>query len=508
MIPGLHLTKPVRAVLLVLVVLAGALSLPLPAAPPLDGEVQWFVAAPTGNSGPAASNRIMVIVRPAITSAILDELGEYGQVHGWLPSLRLVAMTLSGHNRTTLQSLPFVESVSTDRQRYLTDVGTWDRDMIDVVDVQESGLVADPDPREVSETGAGVHLALIDTGLIANWRDFLVESRVDPSLAQAFLGGGAVADNPVPSNEFHTSNPTNQWEKDTNSHGIATASHIIGFKIAGRVVDGAAPGVTLFPIDVFPNGASFTWSSRIIAAFDYVTRLKGSGRIGPTVISMSIGGPSPNNLERAAIDRAIAAGIVVVISAGNRGERGMSYPGAYPQTISAGAVGWTKQFRPGTPTAPNFGFWWNQDLGYDPDPGSGPAEESEAFVAGFSSRAMLAQGQQLDVLAPGQWTVAPGSHGPNAGYFFWAGTSFSAPLTAGVAALMLEKNPTLSQSQAESILKTTARPMNANDSRAGVLSGFDGMVGTISWDTNCNGAPCDPVGAGLLQADAALAAAP
>ena len=129
-------------------------------------------------------------------------------------------------------------------------------------------------------------------------------------------------------------------------------------------------------------------------------------------------------------------------------------------------------------------------------------------MAGFSSRAMLAQGQQLDVLAPGQWTVAPGSHGPNAGYFFWAGTSFSAPLTAGVAALMLEKNPTLSQSQAESILKTTARPMNANDSRAGVLSGFDGMVGTISWDTNCNGAPCDPVGAGLLQADAALAAAP
>lgn len=506
MIPGLHLTKPVRTVLFVLA-LAGALSLPLPAAPPLNGEVQGFMAAPSGNNGPVTSNRIMVIVRQAITNDILDQLGEYGQVHGWLPSLKLVAMTLSGHNRTEVQALSFVESISADRQRYLTDIGTWDRDMIDVVDVEENGVVGPPDPREVPWTGHGVHVALIDTGFISNWRDFLVDSRVDTSLAQSFMGGGAVADNPVPSNEFHTSNP-DQWEKDTHSHGTATASHIIGFRIAGQVVDGAAPGVTLFPIDVFPNGESFTWSSRIIAAFDYVTRLKMSGRIGPTVISMSIGGSGANELERMAIDRAIAAGIVVVISGGNAGERGMSYPGAFREVISAGAVGWTKQFRPGTSTAPNFGFWWNQNLDFDPDPGSGPAEESEAFVAGFSGRAILARGQQLDVLAPGQWTVAPGSHGPNAGYFFWAGTSFSAPLTAGVAALMLEKNPTLAQGQVESILKATARPMNPNDSRSGVLSGFDGMVGTIAWDTDCNGAACDPVGAGLLQADAALMAEP
>ena len=107
--------------------------------------------------------------------------------------------------------------------------------------------------------------------------------------------------------------------------------------------------------------------------------LKESGRIGPTVITMSIAGHSPLPLEEMAINRAIARCIIIVTSAGNRGERGMGWPAAYPQVIGVGANGWTKQFRPGTPTMPNFAFWWTQDVGFDPDP-LGPAEETEAFV--------------------------------------------------------------------------------------------------------------------------------
>jgi hypothetical protein len=73
---------------------------------------------------------------------------------------------------------------------------------------------------------------------------------------------------------------------------------------------------------------------------------------------------------------------------------------------------------------------------------------------------------------------------------------------------MLEKNPTLRQTDVETILKTTAPPMNPVDSRPGVFSGFNEMVGTISWDTDCSGVPCGPAGAGLLQADGAVAATP
>jgi len=494
-------------VLLVVAVLAGALLLRLDAAPPLEGDISGVMPAPVSDGRTTGSNRIMVVVRPAVTPTILDELSQYGQVHGWIDRLRIVSMTPTGNNRSVVRTLPFVETVETDRQRHLTDVGTWDRDLLDITDVEESGTIGAPDPREVAETGAGVHVAVIDTGLIENWRDFLVESRVDTSLARAFMGGGAVAEDFVPPNEFRTSNPTDMWERDTNSHGTAVASHIIGFKIRGSLVDGASPGVTLFPLKVFPNGEAFTWSSRIIAAIDYVTRLKESGAVGPTVISMSIGGSVPAGLEEQAINRAIAAGVILVFSAGNRGERGMGWPAAYPQSISAGAVGWSKQFRPGTVTSPNFGFWWTQDAGFDPDPGSGPAEESEAFIAGFSSRAIPSRGQQLDVVAPGQWTVAPGGHGPNAAFFFWAGTSFSTPLTAGTAALVLEANPSLRQADVERILKGTALRMAPADCRNDVLSGFDGVVGSVCWDDDCNGVSCDPVGAGLVQADGAVAAA-
>jgi hypothetical protein len=76
---------------------------------------------------------------------------------------------------------------------------------------------------------------------------------------------------------------------------------------------------------------------------------------------------------------------------------------------------------------------------------------------------------------------------------------------AAVAALMLQHDPSLGQAQVESILKSTALAVPNSGSR----NIYDGSTNvTISWDTDCGGVTCDPVGAGLLQADAALAASP
>jgi subtilisin family serine protease len=467
------------------------------------------------NQGPAPrTGRLMVLAKGPVTDAMLAQLRSYGTVHGMIQRYNIVAVTPHGPSgQRAIQRLPFVATMEPDQVRYLTDVGTWDRDLIDVVDVQESGSVGDPDPREVAQTGAGVHVAVIDSGLIKAWRTFFAPDRVRTDLARAFMGGGAVADDFVPANEFNISNPTHLWERDTSSHGTAVASHIIGFNVGSTVVDGVAPGAKIIPLKVFPNGEAFTWSSRIIAAFAYATALKESG-VSPMVVSMSIGGGAPTTLERAAIDDAIASGLVVVVSAGNGGEGGMGWPGAFPEVISAGAVGWTQQFMPGSPAAPNFNFWWNLDVPNDPDDG-GPREETQAYVPDFSSRAISALGtffgtdpQELDVLAPGVWTVAPGSKGATPGLYYWSGTSFAAPLTAGIAALMLEKNPSLNQATVESILKSTALPM-VDYGRTGVLEPF--LYGTYfdpTWDNDCNGTPCDPVGAGLVQADAALAGTP
>jgi hypothetical protein len=87
----------------------------------------------------------------------------------------------------------------------------------------------------------------------------------------------------------------------------------------------------------------------------------------------------------------------------------------------------------------------------------------------------------------------------------------------GVAALMLQKNPNLTQAQVESILEASAMPLppGCRDTRFGffvhasgpfptVGNDFQGtFIGALTacWEENATGA-------GLLRADAALAATP
>jgi subtilisin family serine protease len=465
-----------------------------------------------GNQGPGPTrSQLLLQVRAPLDNYKLDTISRYGTIDLVIERYRLVAVIPKGPAaERLLRSLPFVERSEVDQPRWLTDTASWDRDILDVADVEETGVIGTPDAREVAETGDGVTVSVIDTGLIKRWRDFLPTAQVRTDLARAFMGGGAI----LGLNNF--SDPTNMWERDTNSHGTAVASHIIGFKIGPRVMFGVAPDAEIIPLKVFPNGEAFTFTSRITAAIAHTTQLKVNGVIGSTVISMSIGGGSPSAFERLAIDDAIANGIIFVVAAGNGGENGMSWPGAFPEIISAGATGWTRQFE-----APFGGAFWRViDVDNDPD-GSGTSEELQSFVTTFSGRAIPALGiargtdpQELDVLAPGAATVAPcllpgvGSGVGNAAFCFWFGTSFSTPLTAGVAALMLEKNPTLTQADVEAIMKATALPMLGDDSRAVPVP----LVTTnpTTWDTSCgpSALACDPVGAGLLQADDALAAVP
>ena len=82
----------------------------------------------------------------------------------------------------------------------------------------------------------------------------------------------------------------------------------------------------------------------IAAGINYVTDLAIQG-YKPMVINMSLGGSELADVEREAIDRAIANGVIVVASAGNEGEYGMGFPGAYAPVISAGSAGWTGEWK-------------------------------------------------------------------------------------------------------------------------------------------------------------------
>jgi subtilisin family serine protease len=244
---------------------------------------------------------------------------------------------------------------------------------------------------------------------------------------------------------------------------------------------------TIIPVKVLNQNGS-GWSSVVARGITYVADLKaGPLADSPVVINMSLGGPVLDPMEKAAIDYAVSQGVIIVASAGNSGTVGMGYPGAYEPVISVAASGWLGEWYP----SGNRSWWWKVD---DPEPN----DTSLYYITDFSSRQLA--GQDLDVAAPGSWVLGP--YKVNSGnvltYYFLGGTSMASPHVAGIVALMVEKNPSLTASQAEAILTGSAIPLGTGCRNV--------LQPTGAVESFCWGA--DATGAGLATADAALDATP
>ena len=144
----------------------------------------------------------------------------------------------------------------------------------------------------------------------------------------------------------NVSEQPNKWEHDQNSHGTHVTSTILGYNLRGAPVNGVAPLATVIPVKVLNQNGS-GWSSVVARGITYVGDLK-AGPLAeyPVVINMSLGGPSLDAMEKAAIDYAISQGVIIVASAGNEGTAGMGYPGAYAPVISVAASGWIGEWTP------------------------------------------------------------------------------------------------------------------------------------------------------------------
>jgi subtilisin family serine protease len=445
-----------------------------------DAEGQSMLAKPrtTGMIG------INIVLNTEVTDAILADLGGLGKVLNVYYELDALRVLAKADQLSVIQSLPYVAAANPDAERtgrpidtvlaedFTAGLNSWNLDVVNVT-VEPFSTA-----RNVDETGEGVYVGVLDTGLLQTWRQYFPEERIAVEYANSFGGGGASGTN--------ISEQPNKWERDTYSHGTHVTSTILGYSFYGTPFNGVAPMATIIPVKVL-NQNGMGWSSVIAEGITYIADLKAGPLAGsPVVINMSLGGPELDAVEKAAIDYAISKGVIIVASAGNRGTAGMGYPGAYEPVISVAASGWIGEWFP----PENFGWWYNND---DPEPNI----TDLYYITDFSSREL--DGQDLDVAAPGSWVVGPFQlQMGKPSYYFLGGTSMASPHVAGIVALMAEKNSGLTAAQAEFILENTALTLPE-----GSLDVYnpDGSIATYIWDT-------DATGAGLVTADAALAATP
>lgn len=236
---------------------------------------------------------------------------------------------------------------------------------------------------------------------------------------------------------------------DSNTfHGTFAASCAGSVGNNGVGLAGAAWNCQIMALKIFTDdGGAFT--SDIADAITY------AGANGADVTNMSFGGGGFSSTTNSAVNFTWTQGAVQVSSAGNGNSSSAQYPATYSHVISVGAS--------------DSGSAWSG--------GSGDIDGR----ASFSQYGTAA----VDVVAPGADLVgaavlseANGNAGDPA-YFISSGTSFSSPLVAGLAALVISRARDLSTAitndEVENIIQNTANDM-PNDPN-------DFPNGGSSWDS-------------------------
>lgn len=207
---------------------------------------------------------------------------------------------------------------------------------------------------------------------------------------------------------------------DSIEHGTAVASTIAAAK-DGKGIVGVAPEVKFLPAAMFQPGSVGT--AGVAKALLWLTDN------GVHVINNSWGGAGYDPIIKMAMDYALARNVTIVVSAGNESREYYQRPALFAGVIPSAALA------------------VNNDK------------------AGFSTF-----GRHISVAAPGSdvlmtaplfinedGTRKTGVTPPDgSGYTLMSGTSFSGPYTSGVAALILQANPSLDPYQVRRLMEETA----------------------------------------------------
>lgn len=297
-------------------------------------------------------------------------------------------------------------------------------------------------------TGAGVKVAVLDTGIDTNHPDLsddLVAEHcfcdTHPSPVTGACCPGGVSEGPS--------------AEDDEGHGTAVAGIITSSGAAASL--GVAPDAEIVAVKVLSNTGSGSFSD-IAAALDWVLVERAdptSPVFGTGVVNMSIGdgaeyanpaaSPCTGSNTANAISALHSAGVAVFVASGNEGyDNGISFPACVPDAISVGGV-----------YDANIGsVSWCGNVSCSEILCTDNPTSADEFVCHSNSDEIL------DLLAPDYRTATSKMGG---GTLSFGGTSAASPYAAAEAALMLQVNPALTPEEIRSHMKANGPSVTNSD---------------------------------------------
>jgi serine protease AprX len=304
--------------------------------------------------------------------------------------------------------------------------------------------------------GQGIGIAVIDSGVNPNG-DLYTNMGVNRQVA-----------------DIRFNSDYNQSTFDGYGHGTHVASIVggDGSESAGKYI-GVAPMVNIINVKVSNDDGSASIEN-VIQGLQWVLENKDTYNI--RVLNLSLNSTVAESYHTSPLDAAVEVlwfnGVVVVASAGNKGNGAIYPPANDPFVITVGAVD-----------------------------DKGTKSIGDDVLASFSAYGKSENGAiKPDLVAPGKNIIArlvnlnmglASTHPANKvnnQYFRMSGTSMSAPMVAGAVALLLQDEPTLTPDQVKYRLMSTANKSwtgySATKAGAGYLDIYAAVNGNSKQSAN------------------------
>ncbi len=260
---------------------------------------------------------------------------KHGRIKKEFKHIRAITVNIQDNDLPTLLSDPDVAYIEEDVkfQAIAPIVGTPGAPITATGNVEYDNawsvsLIGSITAHAQSITGAGVNIAILDTGI-----DY-----THPDLDMNYSGG----DNFV-SLDVNNHDPL---DDSYNSHGTHVAG-VISAELDGAGVVGVAPDASIYAVKVL-DGAGFGSISSIVAGIDWAIANQ------MDIVNMSMGITTYSQLLADACEAADTAGILVVAAAGNNYGGAVLYPAAFPSVIAVGATTIYDEISPISPIGPEM----------------------------------------------------------------------------------------------------------------------------------------------------------